>query len=123
MATLAALLIIALIAFLLIRNEPIADARLFFGLRLILSLSAAVLGATVPGFLDVTWSGGGLVVRAGGALALFVLTFLFTPNLVTGQQSGQTQIIQHSEGRLSPPSVGNHGTIIIQDETGAKKAR
>lgn len=65
-ATIAALVIVGLMAFLLIRNEPIADSRLFFGLRLLLSFGAATLGASIPGFLNVGWSGGGWVVRAGG---------------------------------------------------------
>jgi hypothetical protein len=77
-AACAALVIVGLVVFLLIRNEEIADARLFFALRLVLSFGAAVLGATIPGFLSVGWSGGGLTVRAGGALALFVLTYIYS---------------------------------------------
>ena len=92
-ATCAALVVIALVAFLLIRNQPIADPRLFLALRIILSLGVAVFGATVLGFLEVGWSGSGLAVRAGGALALFVPTFLYTPDLVlTHDQGGQTTI-------------------------------
>src|SRR6266436_9275548 len=101
-ATLAALAIVALMTFLLVRNEPIADPNLFFGLRLLLSFGAATLGASIPGFLNVRWSGGGLVVRAAGALALFVLTYVYTPDLATAQGSPQVQIKQHSEGPLSP---------------------
>jgi hypothetical protein len=116
-ATLAALVIVGLMAYLLVRNEPIADARLFFGLRLILSFGAAVLGASIPGFLNLQWSGGGLAVRAGGALALFVLTYVYTPDLVKDQviPSG-AQIKQDSEGPLSPNIVGNKGTITIQGD-------
>src|SRR5580700_11010306 len=77
-AVFAVLVKVGLVVFLLIRNEEIADARLFFALRLVLSFGAAVLGATIPGFLAVGWSGGGLTVRAGGALALFVLTYLYS---------------------------------------------
>ena len=84
-ATFAALVIVGLVVFLLVRNEEIADPRLFFALRLVLSFSAAVLGASIPGFLAVGWSGGGLTVRAGGALALFVLTYLYTPDLALKQ--------------------------------------
>ena len=40
-ATCAALVIVGLVVFLLIRNEEIADARLFFALRLVLSFGAA----------------------------------------------------------------------------------
>jgi hypothetical protein len=83
----AALLILGLTGFLLIRNEPLASEQLFFALRLVLSLAAAVLGATVPGFLNLEWKGGGLVLRAGGALALFVLTFVYTPDLGGGPTS------------------------------------
>jgi len=121
-ATLAALVIVGLMAFLLIRNEPIADPRLFFGLRLLLSFGAATLGASIPGFLNVGWSGGGLAIRAGGALALFVLTFVYTPDLVTAEGSPRVQINQRSEGPLSPPIVGNTGNITIQGETGPKKS-
>jgi hypothetical protein len=68
------------------------------------------LGATIPGFLDMSWSGLGLAVRAGGALALFVLTFTYTPDLATNVQIEQT-----STGDLSPPIVNNQGTITIED--------
>jgi heme A synthase len=92
-ATIAGLVIIGLAVFLLVRNEPVADPRLFFVLRLVVSFAAAILGAAIPGFLDLSWKGGGMVVRAGGALALFVLTFVYTPDLVTGQdRGGQTTI-------------------------------
>jgi len=115
-ATFAALAILGLVAFLLVRNEEIADPRLFFALRLILSFGTAVLGATIPGFLSVGWSAGGLTVRAGGALALFVLTYLYTPDLVTKQdQRGQVTItapggiaageITNSSININPPSA------------------
>src|SRR4051795_5304423 len=95
-ATGAALLIVGLAVFLLVRNEKIADPQLFFVLRVVLSFSAATLGATIPGFLNVRWSGGGLAVRAGGALALFVLTFVYTPDLVRGQDTTTPNINQKS---------------------------
>jgi hypothetical protein len=114
-ATFAALVIVALGVFLLIRNQPIADPKLFFVLRVVLSFGTATLGASIPGFLSVGWSGGGLAIRAGGALALFVLTFVYTPNLVADHESSPgLQINQHSEGPLSPPIVGNTGTIIMK---------
>src|SRR5215467_3226754 len=103
-ATIAALVIVGLTVFLLIRNEPIADPRLFFALRVVLSFSAAVLGATIPGFLNLKWSGAGFVIRAGGALALFVLTFVYTPDLVKDQNTS-VQIKQISKGALSPPII------------------
>ena len=87
-ATCAALVVVGLAVFLLVRNEEIADPRLFFVLRVVMSFATATLGATIPGFLEIGWSGRGLAIRAGGALALFVLTFLYTPDLVTKQGQG-----------------------------------
>ena len=87
-ATCAALVVVGLAVFLLVRNEEIADPRLFFVLRVVVSFATALLGATIPGFLEIGWSGRGLAIRAGGALALFVLTFLYTPDLVTKQGQG-----------------------------------
>jgi hypothetical protein len=120
-ATFAALVIVALAVFLLIRNQPIADPKLFFVLRVVLSFSAATLGASIPGFLNLRWSGGGLAVRAGGALALFVLTFVYTPDLVADHSNSVLQINQKSEGPLSPPIVGNTGKIEIRGGDGRKK--
>jgi hypothetical protein len=82
-AAVAMLVVVFLCGFLLVRNQPIADPKLFFVLRVLVSSSAAVVGATIPGFVDLRWSGGGLIVRAGGALALFVLTYVYTPNLLS----------------------------------------
>ena len=105
-ATCAALAIVGLVLFLLIRNEEIADPRLFFALRLVLSFGTAVLGATIPGFLSVGWSAGGLTVRAGGALALFALTYLYTPDLVTKQdQRGQVTI--NAPGGVAAGEINN----------------
>jgi len=105
-ATFAALVIVGLVVFLLIRNETIADARLFFALRLVLSFGTAVLGASIPGFLNVTWSGGGWAVRAGGAMALFVLTYVYTPDLVTAQNQGGTVTI-NAPGGVAAKEITN----------------
>ena len=115
-ATLSALVVVGLAVFLLIRNQPIGDARLFFVLRVVLSFAAATLGATIPGFLNVRWAGSDLVVRAGGALALFVLTYVYTPDLVTDLTNSGTQINQSSSGDQSPPIANNSGKIIIKRE-------
>jgi heme A synthase len=113
-ATCAALVVVGLAVFLLVRNEEIADPRLFFVLRVVLSFSTATLGATIPGFLEIGWSGHGLVIRAGGALALFVLTFLYTPDLVTKQgQSGQTTI--SAPGGVAAGSI-NKSPITINPQ-------
>lgn len=101
-AVCAALLILALVVFLLIRNDAIADSRLFFALRLVLSFAAAVLGATIPGFLTFGWSGAGLTVRAGGALALFAVTFFYTPDLLVQNGSYVGGNVTNSTINVSP---------------------
>ena len=122
-ATCAALVIVGLAVFLLIRNQPIADPRLFLVLRVVVSFSAATLGATIPGFLELGWRGRGLAMRAGGALALFVLTFVYTPDLVTERAEVGPQIRQESKGSLSPNIVGNKGTVEIRGGDTQKQER
>src|SRR4051812_44771014 len=81
-AIFAAFFIIGLVAFLLIRNTPL-DPQLFFALRVLLSLSAAILGATIPVFLKVEGWGGGLAGRGGGPLSLFLWTYVSPPTTAT----------------------------------------
>ena len=119
----AALVIVGLAVFLLIRNQPISDPRLFLVLRVVVSFSAAALGATIPGFLELGWRGQGLAIRAGGALALFVLTFVYTPDLVTDRGKAGPQIRQESKGALSPNIVGNTGTVEIHGGDTKKQDR
>jgi tetratricopeptide (TPR) repeat protein len=89
-ATLAALTVIGLAVFLAVRNEAFASPELFFVVRVVLSFAVAVLGATIPGFLRIGQEGSRPAIRAGGALVLFVLTFVYTPDLAVGQNhSGQ----------------------------------
>ena len=122
-ATCAALVIVGLAVFLLIRNQPIADPRLFLVLRVVVSFGAAALGATIPGFLELGWRGRGLAIRAGGALALFVLTFVYTPDLVIEQAGRGPQIRQESKGALSPNIVGNKGVVEIHGGEAQKEGR
>lgn len=111
----SALAIVGTLLVLLIRNEPMADSRLFFALRVVISVAAAVLGATIPGFLQIRWTRGGFAVRAGGALALFVLTFVYTPDLATSPQTPPAPITQTSSGNNSPPIANNSGIVTIQN--------
>jgi hypothetical protein len=61
--------------------------------RIVLSLAAAGFAATIPGFLHVATDRRGLAIRAGGALAVFVIVFFFNPpELVTGQTRPTEQV-------------------------------
>jgi internalin A len=78
-----AALFVGIVSFLLIRNQPIADPNLVVFVRILLSLTVAVFGATVPGMLGVNLTTKrGLVIRSSGALALFVLTYIMTPSVL-----------------------------------------
>jgi len=80
-ALFTAVAIVAAVVYLVFRNEPFADPNLVVIFRTVLSLATGLLGATIPGFLNIRYSLKGFVIRAGGALALFVLTFVFTPKV------------------------------------------
>lgn len=70
------------VCFLLIRNQPISDPNLVVALRTLLSLTIAIFGAALPGLLRVDFSKKGMAIRATGALALFVISFLLTPKVL-----------------------------------------
>lgn len=78
----AGLLFIGVISFLVIRNQTISDPNLVVMVRILLSLFTGAFGATIPGMLNVDLSGKGLLIRASGALALFVIAFFLTPKVL-----------------------------------------
>lgn len=47
--------------------------------RVITSLGAACIGAVIPGFVEIDGSINEIVIRAGGALALFLVVYLMNP--------------------------------------------
>ena len=79
-----ALLVVLLVGFLVVRNKQFNDPNLVVLIRTVLSTAVAVLGASIPGFLYVDLSTRGVLIRAGGALSVFVLTFFFSPNVLPG---------------------------------------
>lgn len=77
-----AVLIFLVVAWLVIRNQPFRDPNLVVILRIILSVAVAVLGATIPGFLRFDWKAKGLVIRSGGALSLFIISYIWSPAVI-----------------------------------------
>jgi hypothetical protein len=70
---LIALLVIAIV----IPNPTAAQYKVF---RIVLSIAAAGAAAMVPGFLNIEFNPTtGFLVRAGGALAVFVIVYFFNP--------------------------------------------
>lgn len=56
--------------------KPLPSPFEYTVFRIIISLAAAGIGAILPGFLDVRFKNW---LRAGGALALFVVVYFFSP--------------------------------------------
>ncbi len=77
-ASSVAVLIFALVGWLVIRNQPFTDPNLVVLLRNVVSVATGILGATIPGFLRLDWKGKGLAMRATGACALFVISYFWT---------------------------------------------
>ena len=81
----------------------------WFVFRVILALAAAGIGAVVPGFISVTVSS---YVRAGGAIALFVLIYWFNPPLLVNNSStkpGESLVAPSSTptGNAKPSEAGS----------------
>lgn len=55
---------------------PNLSATAYTVFRIVIALAAAGVGAIIPGFLNVEMKG---FVRAGGAMALFVIVYFFSP--------------------------------------------
>jgi hypothetical protein len=65
-------------------------------LRILVSVSIAIIGAVVPGFLSIDWSIRGATIRAGGAMALFVLTYLLTPEVSHAPSKAETRRLEEA---------------------------
>ena len=51
----------------------------FLTFRVVLALAAAGIAAVIPGFIDVELRWLKIVIRAGGAIAIFVIVYLLKP--------------------------------------------
>ncbi len=78
--------------------EPTSFQYMVF--RIVLALAAGGVGAMIPGFLKVEVKPG---IRAGGALAVFVIVFFFNPAKLTGVVP-KTEL----ENELATPILGAH---------------
>lgn len=70
--------VVAILAIAIYRPNPTPFEYTIF--RIVISLAAAGVGAIIPGFLNVSFKN---LLRAGGALALFVVVYFFAPALPT----------------------------------------
>jgi hypothetical protein len=85
----------ALLIFVIIIPNP--TDRQFEVIRIVLALAAGGIAAVIPGFLDLSLGvGSKLALRAGGALAVFVVVYFYSPAHWTG--SGQASINEQTKG-------------------------
>lgn len=93
----------------------------WFVFRVLLALAAAGIGAIIPGLIVVKVSN---IVRAIGAIALFVLVYWFNPPKLVVSDKPDISIHQTTGGQNSPAIVsGGDVTITTQpnDREGEKK--
>jgi hypothetical protein len=87
------------------RAETLTEQQ-FEILRIVFALAGGGVGAVIPGFLDVNMKAGAkLALRAGGALAVFVVLYFWSP-----AHWHDGTVIQHTEGAGSPIQSGSGNT-------------
>jgi peptidoglycan/LPS O-acetylase OafA/YrhL len=93
------------------RDGSLSDQQ-FEILRIVLALAGGGIGAVVPGFLDLRLkTGAALALRAGGALAVFIVVYFWSP--AHWQPSGAGSVGQHTGGVNSPAQNGTGNVVII----------
>lgn len=69
-----------------------------FTLRVVLALAAAAIAASIPGFLNLQIGG---VLRASGALSIFIVVYCFNPPLAVNRPTRKRGFGCHSCGGQS----------------------
>jgi hypothetical protein len=78
-----------------------------FVFRIILAIGVAAFGCAIPGFLDIKSKSKLHAIRAGGALALFVIIFLVNP----------PQLIREKKNNTPPSSPQTNSTTPVSVQT------
>jgi hypothetical protein len=77
--------------------------------RIILALAAGGVAAMIPGLLNLELTAAAnLALRAGGALAVFVIVYFYSPARWAPPSS---VITQTTRGPNSPATIGNNNVI------------
>jgi hypothetical protein len=71
------LFVVALLVLAIAFPQPTSFQYAVF--RIVLAIACGGIAAVIPGFLAVSMDAKGLVIRAGGALAVFLLVYFFSP--------------------------------------------
>ena len=95
--------VLMLTSYMIFQDKALSEASMYF-LKILLSLSGAVMLATLPGFFDINYSVGGLSIRAAGGAAAFVFIYTQSPNLPVLKSTVDTHSPVQS-GRPGPTSL------------------
>jgi hypothetical protein len=107
---------LAAVLWLAFRSDSLSSQQ-FEILRIVLALAGGGVGAVVPGFLDLHLKAGAkLALRAGGALAVFVLLYFWSP--AHWQAEHDRSGNQHTEGPASPIQSGSGNTATYNGPVG-----
>jgi hypothetical protein len=102
---------LAAVLWLTFRSDSLSSQQ-FELLRIILALAGGGVGAVVPGFLDLHLKvGARLALRAGGALAVLVVLYFWSP--AHWQTSSAGTVFQQTNGTNSPAQNGSDNRVII----------
>jgi hypothetical protein len=103
-------LALAAVLWLAFANASLTDPQ-FQILRIVLALAGGGVGAVIPGFLDLHMTTGTkATVRAGGALAVFVVLYFWSPAHWEPTPAGT--VTQTTGGTGSPAQNGSGNTVI-----------
>src|SRR3954470_3227053 len=109
-------LALAAVLWLAFRNDSLNDQQ-FEILRIVLALAGGGIGAVIPGILNLTLKAGTrLALRAGGALAVFVVLYFWSPAHWQPAHDGSNH--QHTEGPASPIQSGSGNKAIYNGPVG-----
>jgi hypothetical protein len=100
-----ALICILLVIFVFIPDPSSSQLAAF---RIFIALAGAAFAAAIPGFIEVQLGRRTKYVRAGGALAVLVLLYLFDPI-----QSIKSNKVNTTSGPNSPIIQDNSAPVII----------
>ena len=101
-ASLTVAWVIILTTYMIFQDHALSHTSIYF-LKIILSLSGAVMLATLPGFFDVNYSLGGFSVRAAGGAAAFVFIYTQAPNIPSLKAEPAPQRALSQEKTVSSP--------------------
>ncbi len=102
---------LAAVLWLAFRAETLSEQQ-FEILRIVLALAGGGVGAVIPGFLNVSVKASTkLALRAGGALAVFIVLYFWSPAHWAPPSTGAVE--QDTHGTNSPAQNGNGNAVII----------